>query len=380
MISPAEFCTFLAHKGLTQYYGVPDSLLKSLCAYIDNHYEKKQHIITANEGNAMAMATGFYLGSGNAAVVYMQNSGLGNVVNPMTSLCDRQVYSIPMLLVIGWRGEPNVKDEPQHVKQGAITLQQLELLDVPHLVVDSTSTFDSIALLLKQMYEESRPVALVVKKDTFASVTSSPGLQSFSMKRESALSCLLDCMHPDTVVVSTTGKTSREVFELRKAKNQPTRDFLTVGGMGHTASISLGVAMAQPKRLVVALDGDGSMLMHMGALAVTGAVAPSNFIHVVLNNQSHESVGGQPTVITSVDIKGLAKACGYKDYLCFSSEKEIQNYFTRCTESEGPVLVEIQIAQGARAELGRPTSTPIENKQAFMQHLGSTQKAQEHLK
>lgn len=370
MIAPADFCTFLAEHGLTQYYGVPDSLLKSLCAYIDNHYEKSQHVITANEGNAMAMATGFYLGSAKPAVVYMQNSGLGNIVNPMTSLCDTQVYSIPMLLVIGWRGEPEVKDEPQHVKQGAITLEQLTLLDVPYVVIDSNTSLETISPLLSRMLQESRPVAVVVKKGSFASEKSPQREQAFTMKRESALSCLLDNMQPDTLVVSTTGKTSREVFELRKAKQQANSDFLTVGGMGHTASIALGVAMAQPSKPVVAFDGDGSLLMHMGALAVTGAVSPKNFVHVVLNNQSHESVGGQPTVIAGVDLESVTKACGYRHYLCLSSEQEIQAHFANALALEGPVLVEVRIAQGSRDDLGRPTSTPVENKRAFMQHVG----------
>lgn len=371
MISSAAFCDFLAKHDVSQFYGVPDSLLKSLCAYIDNTFATQQHVITANEGNAMAMAAGYYLGSGQPAVVYMQNSGLGNIVNPMTSLCDPQVYSIPMLLVIGWRGEPGVKDEPQHVKQGEITPEQLSLLDIPYEVIDQHADIGSLAPLLSLMTEQSRPVAVVVKKGSFATVKAAPRPNAFSLKREAALSALLDVLAPQTLVVSTTGKTSREVFELRKAKGHANSDFLTVGGMGHTASIALGVAMSQPNRQVIAIDGDGSVLMHMGALAVIGSVAPKNFIHVVLNNQSHESVGGQPTVMGNVDLQAISRACGYQHYLCATAVADIEKALVSLNSQTGPALLEIKIAQGARDDLGRPTSSPQENKHAFMHHAGS---------
>lgn len=270
MINPSRFCDVLGKYGIEFFCGVPDSLLKNLCAYIDDNFSADQHIITANEGNAVGLALGRFLGSHKPAAVYMQNSGLGNAINPLTSLADPQVYSIPMLLVIGWRGEPGIKDEPQHVMQGQITEQQLSIMNIPYVVMDSQSDSDaSLATLLEKMTLENRPVAVLIKKATFSAFKSVNQLPSvYSLVREDALNTLLSSFGSDDVVVSTTGKTSREVFELRQQRGEPASDFLTVGGMGHTSSIAMGVALAAPKRRVIAIDGDGSMLMHMGALPI----------------------------------------------------------------------------------------------------------------
>ncbi|MCF2948127.1 phosphonopyruvate decarboxylase [Paraglaciecola aquimarina] len=373
MIAPADFCKVLEKFGIDFYTGVPDSLLKNLCAYIDGYYSAQQHIIAANEGNAVALAMGRYMGSGVPAVVYMQNSGLGNAINPLTSLADPQVYSIPMLLIIGWRGEPGVKDEPQHVKQGLITEKQLDILDIPYLVLDSvTDVKNSVLPLLNTMTKQNRPVAILVKKDTFLNasnkVESKPKPAS-ELKREDALSVLLDVFDEQDVVVSTTGKTSREVFELRKSRHQVASDFLTVGGMGHTSSIAMGLALGAPHKRVIAIDGDGSMLMHMGALPIIGCHDVKNLVHIVLNNECHESVGGQPTVAGKINIKEIAFASGYSNYLLASHTDEIVTKWQELSAEPGPILFEIKIAKGARKDLGRPTSSPIENKQAFMRHI-----------
>lgn len=378
MIRSDHFCNLLAEKGIDFFCGVPDSLLKNLCEYIDRKYSSEHHIITANEGNAVALAMGKYLGNGSPCVVYMQNSGLGNAVNPITSLADPAVYSIPMLLVIGWRGEPGVKDEPQHVKQGQITQQQLEIMDIPYVVIDGQSDLKAlINPLLETMFKQKQPVAVLVKKDTFASTqpVSADSLEQsqwqYTLKREQALSVLLDEFNSDDIVVSTTGKTSREVFELRKQRNQQASDFLTVGGMGHTSSIAMGVALSAPKKRVIAIDGDGSMLMHMGALPIIGNHGSNNLIHIVLNNQCHESVGGQPTVAGNIDIEKLAYASGYRGYVKAENQQEITVNWNSIQQQAGPILFEIKIAKGSREDLGRPTSSPIENKRMFMRHLGS---------
>lgn len=372
MISPRHFCHVLAEKGIDFFCGVPDSLLKNLCEYIDQEYSREQHIITANEGNAVALAMGKYMGNGNPCVVYMQNSGLGNAVNPIASLADPAVYSIPMLLVIGWRGEPGVKDEPQHVKQGEITEQQLQIMDIPYLVISQTSDFaDDLTSLLNTMTVQNRPVAVLVKKGTFSAPNSNKGAESqYSLKREEALSVLLDTFNKGDVIVSTTGKTSREVFELRKARGESASDFLTVGGMGHTSSIAMGVALAAPDKRVIAIDGDGSMLMHLGALPIIGNQASDNLIHIILNNQCHESVGGQPTVAGEIDIEAIALASGYKQYFSASEGSSIASAWQQIGDQPGPILFEIKIAAGSRADLGRPTSSPVENKTAFMKHVG----------
>ena len=308
-------------------------------------------------------------------MVYMQNSGLGNAINPLTSLADPKVYSIPMLMVIGWRGEPGVKDEPQHVKQGEVTEQQLILLNIPYVVIDAESSLDELLPpLLSTMVQASTPVAVLVRKGTFAKYQSKQAHSTLSsLTRERALQLILEGIDERDIVVSTTGKTSREVFEIRQSLNQPANDFLTVGGMGHTSSIAMGVALTQPERRVLAIDGDGSMLMHMGALPIIGCHAPSNLIHIVLNNQSHESVGGQPTVAGSIDIQQIALASGYKHYACAADERTLSECLTVAFVDAGPSMLEVKIAIGSREDLGRPTSSPIENKQAFMQHVGSAQ-------
>lgn len=373
MIESKHFCDSLAQHNIEFYCGVPDSLLKNLCAYIDDNLPAQQHVITANEGNAIGLAAGHFLGSGSPAVAYMQNSGLGNAINPLTSLTDPQVYSIPMVLVVGWRGEPDVKDEPQHVKQGQITAQQLELLDIPYVILDAESSIESvIPPLLQKMLDGSRPVALLIKKNTFAKFKTKSPLKSVApLGREQALSVILASLDKSDIVVSTTGKTSREVFEIRQSRQQPANDFLTVGGMGHTSSIAMGVALTKPERRVVAIDGDGSMLMHMGALPIIGCHGPTNLFHIVLNNQSHESVGGQPTVAGEIDIKKIALASGYKHYDCAATEAALNQCMKDVLTQAGPILLEVKIAIGSRDDLGRPTSSPIENKIAFMQHVGS---------
>ncbi|MEP1385368.1 MAG: phosphonopyruvate decarboxylase [Paraglaciecola sp.] len=371
MIAAADFCAVLEKVGINFYCGVPDSLLKNLCAFIDHNYSAEQHIIAANEGNAIALAMGRYMGSGSPAVVYMQNSGLGNAVNPLTSLADPLVYSIPMVVVIGWRGEPGVKDEPQHVKQGQITEQQLQVMDIPYITLSADTEIATAVLpLLKTMQEKNRPVAILVKKDVFCDFKNEDPVKPTSqLKREQALAVLLDTFEPQDVVVSTTGKTSREVFELRKSLNQAAADFLTVGGMGHTSSIAMGVALGAPHKRVIAIDGDGSMLMHMGALPIIGCHGISNLIHVVLNNECHESVGGQPTVAGQVNIKSIALASGYTHYFAADNEQDIIHQWSKLESLTGPLLFEIKIAKGARKDLGRPTSSPIENKKAFMCHV-----------
>ena len=373
MIAPQQFCNILLAHGIRFYCGVPDSLLKNLCAYVDDTFTASQHIITANEGNAIGLASGHYLGSSDAAMVYMQNSGLGNAINPLTSLVDPQVYSIPMLLVVGWRGEPGCKDEPQHVKQGQVSEQQLSILDIPYLVLDGTSDLNQVLPpLLRTMSEESRPVAVLVRKNCFAAYKSTQqDTVKYQMRRERALSILLGLFEKSDLVVSTTGKTSREIFEIRQSMGQPCSDFLTVGGMGHTSSIALGVALARADKRVIAIDGDGSMLMHLGAVPIIACHGPDNLLHIVLNNQSHESVGGQPTIAGKIDIGKIAHASGYHGYWCADDEASLQAIWPDVIAGKGPVMLEVKIALGSRDDLSRPTNPPNENKQAFMYHAGN---------
>src|SRR5690606_22475496 len=363
----------LRKQGLRFFTGVPDSLLKDFCAYITDQVPAADHVIAANEGNAVALAVGHFLGTGEPALVYMQNSGIGNGVNPLLSLADPEVYSIPMLLVIGWRGEPGVKDEPQHVKQGRIMTDLLDAMEIPWRVLDA-STKDPAALIsaaCESMRERMGPAALLVRAGAFERYTLRANRPiDFPMTREDAVKAIVDALDPTDVVVSTTGKTARELCEHRKATGVPGNDFLTVGGMGHTASIAMGLARSQPARRVVCLDGDGSAIMHMGSLAVIGNSGLTNLLHVVINNGSHESVGGQPTVGYEIDFPTIARAGGYRHAWSVSTLEALGESVAMLRQVEGPALLEVKVRIGSRSNLGRPTSTPLENRDALMKRLG----------
>jgi phosphonopyruvate decarboxylase len=371
MVKPAEFCEALKARSISFFVGVPDSLLKNLCSYLSDHTRPGEYIIAANEGNAVAMAAGYYLATGMVGAVYMQNSGLGNTVNPLTSLMDPQVYRIPVLLIIGWRGEPGVKDEPQHVKQGRITTNQLEVLEIPYHILEANSILDTVVeKAFSDLERGNAPVAIVVRKDTFSNHESHQKVrQRTTFKREAALKMILSLAGAKDILIATTGKTSREVFEIRAERGEGQRDFLTVGSMGHTSSLALGAALGKPERRVICLDGDGSLLMHMGALPIIGSLKPKNLVHVLLNNASHESVGGQPTVADRIDFRNVALACGYSHYHKATDAASLSRCWQQLEDQEGAAMLEVVVSKGSRNDLGRPTATPEQNKRAFMVHV-----------
>jgi phosphonopyruvate decarboxylase len=375
MIKPIDFYNALEKKGVDLYAGVPDSLLANFCTFIDGLDNSVEHVITANEGNAVALAIGYHLATNKVPAVYMQNSGLGNTINPLASLADSKVYKTPILLIIGWRGEPGIKDEPQHIKQGEITLGELELHDIPYSIMDSTSNIDDIVNSAFEVIKKNNtPFAIVVKKNTFAK----PEVNDLNNKskkyhsdlvREDVLKELLSLINYNDLIVSTTGKTSREIFEIRALRGEEQRDFLTVGGMGHTSSIALGVSIGKPNKKVICIDGDGSLIMHMGSMPVISDVAPANFIHILLNNEAHESVGGQRTSAEIINFKNLTYSVGYKNFELVNDISDLKNIYKKISKLEGPSFIEIRIKPGSRSDLGRPTSSAEENKKAFMSHV-----------
>lgn len=375
MIEIKAFYDELLKNDIDFFTGVPDSLLKSFCAYIKDNVSSDNNIVAANEGNAIGLAAGYHLGTRKIGVVYMQNSGIGNAVNPIASLADKLVYSIPMLLVIGWRGEPNKKDEPQHKKQGLITIETLELLGIKYQVLDETTKNDEIKAIIKNacnhMKENNEPYALVIKKDTFEEYKLKNNIvTNFEMTREEAIEIILNNMKKEAVIVSTTGMASRELFEIReKYKESHNKDFLTVGSMGHASQIALGIALSNKDKEVYCIDGDGALLMHLGGLAIIGNQKTVNFRHILINNGAHDSVGGQETVGLKINSLAIAEACGYKNCYSCSSKEELIKLSKEIIGIEGPVLLEIKVKKGARKDLGRPTTTPVENKEAFMKFL-----------
>ena len=378
-----SFVKVLASEGVGLFCGVPDSLLKSFCAYLTDHAGRGfSHVITANEGGAVGLAAGHYLATGLPAVVYMQNSGQGNAVNPLASLADPDVYSIPMVLVVGWRGMPGVKDEPQHVKQGKITVSLFETMGIPTEVLpdDDAAALAAAKATVARAKSESRPVALVVKKGFFGEYRlkrREPDLAP--IRREAVIEALVRALPADAALVSTTGMISREVYETRERLGQGhANDFLTVGSMGHALMIALGIARAQSKRKVVCLDGDGASIMQMGNMAIAGRSGCANLCHVVLNNAAHDSVGGQPTLGGSLDFERLARDFGYMVLEADDEaslvdpvqiEADFRGIFADLGEMGRPVFVAFKVAKGARADLGRPKEPPAVNKALFMQTL-----------
>ena len=373
MINPKFFYDTLASYGIDFYAGVPDSLLKNLCAYITDHADVQHNIIAANEGGAMGLAAGHYLATGQIPVVYMQNSGEGNIINPLASLTDPDVYNIPVLLVIGWRGKPGVHDEPQHVKQGKVTTGLLNVMGIDYTVLskEEDKAEAQIKKAVAYMQATKQCYALVIEKDTFDSYTlQNVEKNDLTMSREEAIQTVASVLGDKDVIVSTTGMISRELFEYRTAKNEGhERDFLTVGSMGHASQIALGITMAKPDRKVWCFDGDGATIMHMGSLAIVASKQPKNYIHVVFNNGAHDSVGGQPTVGLNIDLPRIARAVGYKHTFSVSTKEDLVDILKDVKVNDGPTLLEIKVKKGNRKDLGRPTTTPIENKEALMAFL-----------
>ena len=372
MIRPEFFIETLRNFGIDFYAGVPDSLLKNMCAYITDHFDATHNIISANEGAAVGLAAGHYLATEKPACVYMQNSGEGNIINPIASLTDKEVYNIPVLLLIGWRGRPGVHDEPQHVKQGKITTGLLNVMGINYEVLAKEEDKASKqiekavnALKNKEMF------ALVIEKDTFEEYKlQNIEVNDLTMSREEAIQTVAAALGKRDCIVSTTGMISRELFEYRAAMGQGhERDFLTVGSMGHASQIALGIALAQPERRVWCFDGDGASIMHMGSMAVVASLSPKNYVHVVFNNGAHDSVGGQPTVGLRIDFQEVAKSVNYKNVLSVTSKEALVQALKNIAGMEGPIFLEVKVKKGNRKDLGRPTTTPIQNKDALMSFL-----------
>ena len=376
MIRPDFFIEALREKGIDCFAGVPDSLLKNICAYITDHFDAAHNIITANEGAAVGLAAGHYLATGQPACVYMQNSGEGNIINPLASLTDEEVYNIPVLLLIGWRGRPGIHDEPQHVKQGKVTTGLLNVMGVNYDVLskEEDKAAKQIEKAVKSLANKE-VFALVIEKDTFEDYKlQNVEVNNLTMSREEAIQTVAAALGEKDCIVSTTGMISRELFEYRATMNQGhERDFLTVGSMGHASQIALGIALAQPARRVWCFDGDGATIMHMGSMAIVASKVPKNYVHEVFNNGAHDSVGGQPTVGLKIDLPTVAKAVGYPKSYSVSSKDELQKLLTSSflhqTSCDGPILLEIKVKKGNRKNLGRPTTTPIQNKEALMAFL-----------
>ena len=360
--------------GADFYTGVPDSQLKALCNYLMDRFgiDPKHHVIAANEGNCTALAAGYHLATGKVPVVYMQNSGEGNIINPVASLLNDKVYAIPMIFIVGWRGEPGIHDEPQHIYQGEVTVKLLEDMDIATFIIGQDTSDDEVAEKMKEFRDilsAGKDVAFVIRKGALTDAPKVEYKNENAMVREEIIQHIVAASGEDPIV-STTGKASRELFETRVANGQSHKyDFLTVGSMGHSSSIALGVALNKPNTRVWCVDGDGAVLMHMGSMAVLGANKPANMIHVVINNGAHETVGGMPTVASSIDLVSIARACGYPNAVCVDNFDDLDKELEAAKSRNELSLIEVKCSIGAREDLGRPTTTALENKKNFMEYL-----------
>ena len=360
--------------GADFYTGVPDSQLKALCNCLMNTYgiDPKHHVIAANEGNCTALAAGYHLATGKVPVVYMQNSGEGNIINPVASLLNDKVYAIPMVFVVGWRGEPGVHDEPQHIYQGEVTVKLLEDMGISTFVIGKETTdveVESTMAKFRNILAQGKDVAFVVRKGALSYDDKVEYKNDNAMVREDIIRHIVAVSGEDPIV-STTGKASRELFEIREANGQSHKyDFLTVGSMGHSSSIALGVAINKPNKKIWCIDGDGAVLMHMGAMAVVGANAPKNLVHIVINNGAHETVGGMPTVAAKIDLVAIAKACGYSKAVSVNAFDDLDWELESAKSTNELTLIEVKCSIGAREDLGRPTTTALENKLNFMEYI-----------
>ena len=365
---------FVEIIGSDFYTGVPDSQLKALCNYLMNTYgiDPKHHIIAANEGNCTALAAGYHLATGKVPVVYMQNSGEGNIINPVASLLNDKVYAIPVVFVVGWRGQPGIHDEPQHIYQGEVTVKLLEDMDIKTFIINKETTDEEVAAAMAEFRDvlaAGKDVAFVIGKGALSYDGKVEYKNDNTMVREEIIQHIVKASGEDPIV-STTGKASRELFETRVANGQSHKyDFLTVGSMGHSSSIALGVALYKPNTRIWCIDGDGAVLMHMGSMAVLGANKPKNLIHILINNGAHETVGGIPTVASQIDLVAIAKACGYPNAVCVDTFEALDRELKAAKARNELSLIEVKCSIGARDDLGRPTTTAIENKEGFMEYL-----------
>ena len=355
MIYTEQLFKILKKYKINFFTGVPDSVLKSLSIHLKDY---KNHIIAANEGTAVSMVIGYHLATKKIGCVYMQNSGLGNSINPLISIADQKVYSIPMLIIIGWRGAPKIKDEPQHVAKGKITLKLLKLLGIDHCILENKNDLVKLEKIIKRSKKFNRPVACLIKNKTLKTRIKETTLKkniNNGLLRKDLILNLLNCINKNDDIISTTGFTSRELNQLRKLNNfKKGKDFYMVGGMGHAASVSLTRSMFKKNKNTICLDGDGSLIMHMGSLSTIGFYGKNNFKHILLNNFSHESVGGQNTNSQIINFKNLSLSLGYKNYFRIHSKKNIKKKINNFLKSKGPSFLEVKINNGIIENLNRP--------------------------
>tara|TARA_B100000767_G_scaffold264583_1_gene279642 strand:- start:1612 stop:2724 length:1113 start_codon:yes stop_codon:yes gene_type:complete len=368
MIDINNFIKHLKKNDLDFCCGVPDSLLKDLCFAFENKY-KKNHLVAANEGSAVGLGIGYHLSTKKIPLIYLQNSGLGNAINPLISLSGSNVYKIPLFLIIGWRGEKHKTfvDEPQHIAQGKVTEDFLKKLGIIYKIVDANTDYKKQINILKNFANKNqRVVALLIKKNTFKNNVKKSNQISKVYEREKYLNLLIDILPKNSIIVSTTGILSRELNEIINTSKKKINFFMCVGGMGHAISVASGLALKLKKK-VFCFDGDGAATMHLGSLSSSSKI--KNIIHILFNNHSHESVGGQDNAAKHVKFFRIAKEFGYKNsYLC-KNGKELNKIINKSIKSKYNSFIEIILNKGHRKNISRPSRNMILLKNNFMNSI-----------
>lgn len=373
------FIAELKKAGIETIAGVPDSLLSQFCDYLNQEGKDEfHHYVPANEGAAVGIGAGAYIASNKPSMVYMQNSGIGNTINPIASLLHKDVYNIPMLFLVGWRGEPGKHDEPQHVFQGKVTCSLFEDMQIAYAIIDETTSEEQLQEIftkVKTAFDNKEQFAIIVRKNTFEKRIGSTYQNTYSLVREDAIAMILKHLDEHIPVISTTGKISREVYEQSDILyHNHDRCFLTVGSMGHASMLAFGMASTSSDKKIVCIDGDGAVLMHMGSLAFLANQNPSNYLHIVLNNEAHESVGGMPTGAPTQSYAEIAKKCGYPYTRKVTTIQDLEDALVFAKDTKELMMIEVMVKQGSRADLGRPKETPSENKNKFVTFMKENRK------
>ena len=355
MLDQEKIYNLFVENGVSFFTGVPDSYLNGFCNYILKNAPANKNVIAANEGNAIGIAAGHYMATKEVPLVYMQNSGLGNTINPLASLCDENVYKIPVILLIGWRGQPDTGDWAQHKLQGEITPKLLEVMNIPYAVLDDDyeRSSEKIVKAIKESRATRKPYGLIAPKGVMAGEKLNNKDDVYPLSREEAIEIVLNEMPENTIYSATTGRATRELFFLRERRNETkNHDFLNVGSMGHASSVALGIALEKPDRKVVVFDGDSAAIMHLGALTMMSKLNVPNYIHVILNNGAHESVGGQPSAGHLVDFTKIADASGYNTVgKPVTNKAELIDAINKLKNSGKASLIDVRIHKGLNGKL-----------------------------
>ena len=355
MIKASTLINSLKKNNSDFFTGVPDSVLKELSFSLKNK-NKKNHIIASNEGAAVSIGIGNYLSTKKIPVIYMQNSGLSNALNPLISIAHKKVYSIPLILIIGWRGSPRVKDEPQHDVKGKITEQILKLINIKYTILRSNSDINKFDKQIKLAKKNKSIIACLIEQGTLEKSTNIKKKQDFyNLDKELFLKNLLENLNKKTKIISSTGYNSRELMYLReKYKFKNSKDFYMVGGMGHTSSVALGYSLSSNNK-TICIDGDGSLLMHLGSIKTAGTFANKNFKYILLNNNTHDSVGGQSTYANNIDFKKLSKSLGFKKFYSIDNKKNLKTIIKKFMSENNLSFLEVKVTNSKIKNLPRPS-------------------------